>query len=85
MSIFLTSLLLLGLFVVNDSIDVPVIGVIPQPCSDCTKYNPDAKSYVPASYIQWLQMSGAAVIPLFYTYDEKELSHLLSQINGVLQ
>eukprot|EP01084_Bolivina_argentea_P291516 501017_1 len=76
-------------FITSNCNDVPVIGVIPQPCiykgvNGCRQEDKNAYSYVAGSYIQWLQMSGAEIIPLYFSYTESQLSTLLPQLNGVM-
>jgi gamma-glutamyl hydrolase len=59
----------------------PVIGIY-------TQYAPNSlnisRTYIAASYIKYLDMSGAQVVPVFYNTTEDNLLKLLSQINGVL-
>ena len=84
-----TFLVVYSILIITYSIDVPIIGVIPQPCyyygtDQCKDLNPKALSYLPASYVEWVAMSGAKTLPLFYTTNSTQLSKILSQINGVL-
>lgn len=42
-------------------------------------------SYIAASYVKYIQMSGAQVVPIFsYTKDKAYFDNLLPQLNGVL-
>lgn len=40
--------------------------------------------YIPGSYIKYLEMSGARVIPIFYDSNQTFLDQQFSQINGLL-
>lgn len=55
----------------------PVIGIYTQ---DYDNYS----TYIASSYVKYIEMSGAQVVPLYYTYSETELILTLNQINGVL-
>jgi gamma-glutamyl-gamma-aminobutyrate hydrolase PuuD len=59
----------------------PVIGVYTQdaPNSAGLKH-----TYIAASYIKYLEMSGAQVVPIFYNSTQAQLNDTLNQINGVL-
>ena len=46
--------------------------------------NKRLKSYLPDSYVKWVQMSGARVVPILFTWDNKKLLRVLNQVNGVL-
>lgn len=59
------------------TLQAPVIGVYTQPYDS-------THSYVPASYVKYLEMGGAQVIPLFYSLNQTELIQTLQRINGVL-
>ena len=41
-------------------------------------------SYIPASYIKWVEMNNARVIPIPYDTPKGTLDMILSQINGIL-
>lgn len=56
----------------------PVIGIYTQ---DRPSQN---YTYIAASYVKYLEMSGAQVVPLFYTHTQTQLKEILEQINGVL-
>lgn len=60
----------------------PIIGVITMPVVD--KYKTKVTSYLPSSYVKWIESSGARVVPLQYDLPKPILKALLSQINGVL-
>jgi len=60
----------------------PIIGVMTQPSSaDLIKYG---RSYIAASYVKYLEMAGAQVVPVFYNSTEAELKQLFGWLNGIL-
>jgi gamma-glutamyl hydrolase len=56
----------------------PVVGILSQP------YDGGDFFYIAASYVKWLESSGARSIPIPYDADEDLVSEIVSQINGVL-
>jgi len=54
-----------------------MIGVYTQP------YDSN-QSYVAASYVKYLEMSGAQLVPLFYSLSTADLINMLQQLYGVL-
>ncbi len=65
----------------------PVIGIYTQSGGDEPKDNLQAgeiQSYIAASYVKYLQMAGAQVVPIFAYKDKSYFDELLPQINGVL-
>eukprot|EP00906_Rhabdomonas_costata_P038540 RCo054404 len=56
----------------------PVIGVLDQPWSNASV------SYIAASYVKFLEMAGARVVPLHWNSPIAELQQLFPQLNGVL-
>lgn len=64
----------------------PIIGIL---CIDvATKlyelYGPTVKSYIAASYVKFLELSGAQVVPIWIGKDEKYYRDIMSKINGIL-
>ena len=55
----------------------PVIGVYTQTGSNTT-------SYIAASYVKFIEMSGAQVVPIFSFSDTQIVLSRLDKINGVL-
>ena len=55
----------------------PVIGVLSQP-------QDEQSTYIAGSYISYLEMSGARVIPVFSDSSEEEHRSLFSRLNGLL-
>ena len=60
----------------------PVIGVVSIP--NTFGKHKRTHSYIPESYVKWLQMSGAQVVPLQYDLPPTILKYILRQCNGVL-
>ena len=52
-----------------------------------TKYTPkitDANTYIAASYVKYLEMAGAQVVPVLPSYSKKKILKILKSINGIL-
>jgi len=67
----------------------PVIGILTLPLSNWLGDNIEisskkAKSFLPAAYVQWIENSGARVVPIQYTETTPILHSYLSQLNGVV-
>jgi len=63
----------------------PVVGIVSQKVT--TKYTPkvsDADTYIAASYVKYLEMAGAQVVPILPSYSKKRILNILKSINGVL-
>ncbi|XP_055844404.1 gamma-glutamyl hydrolase [Episyrphus balteatus] len=64
----------------------PIIGIL---CIDvATKlyelYGPTVKSYIAASYVKFLECSGARVVPIWIGKDEQYYRDIMKNINGIL-
>lgn len=79
--IFLLSVLL----VLSASVDLPpqnpVIGIYTQTHTNTAS---SKSSYIAASYVKFIEMSGAQVVPIYSFSDTTEVLALLKKINGVL-
>ena len=70
--------------------DSPIIGILSLPCyvepHNCAPEQVDfnATTYIPASYVKWLEGGGARVVPLLSDADHNDVQKLLSTLNGVL-
>lgn len=70
----------------------PIIGIYTQsdqsdePTSSTPKTlaAPSNYSYIAASYVKYIQMSGAQVVPIFAYSNQSYFDELLPKINGVL-
>ncbi len=84
--IFLICLVTTCLSITN----VPVIGVLTLPCNEDTQncemenITFNATTYLPASYIKWIEGGGAEIIPLLSDMDQTDMRNIISQINGIL-
>mmetsp|Transcript_11414 Transcript_11414/g.18720 ORF Transcript_11414/g.18720 Transcript_11414/m.18720 type:complete len:323 (+) Transcript_11414:62-1030(+) len=67
--------------VVNNS---PIIGVFTQPTTSVQGDCGGNCLYLAASYVKYLEASGARVVPINYYATEEELDSLLLSLNGVL-
>lgn len=59
----------------------PVIGIYTQTLSNTTT---DKSSYIAASYVKFIEMSGAQVVPIYSFANTSDILALLGKINGVL-
>ena len=63
--------------------DTPVIGILTIP-SPVTGHPPGNYSYLPASYVKYMESAGARVIPIPYDASPENITFLLNQVNGVV-
>jgi len=60
----------------------PIIGILTQPSpSELMQFG---NSYIPASYVKYVESGGARVVPVHYNSTQSELKDVFSKINGVL-
>lgn len=59
----------------------PVIGIYTQTYDEDPQ---NLKSFISASYVKFIEMSGAQVVPIYSFADTKDVLALLGKINGVL-
>lgn len=64
--------------------DYPVIGIFAQPTTSKEGNCDGDCQYIAASYVKYLESSGARVVPINFFASEDELDALLGQLNGVL-
>ncbi|XP_076443116.1 gamma-glutamyl hydrolase-like [Babylonia areolata] len=64
--------------VVNDR---PIIGIAAQ---ETAKGNPHGETYIPATYVKYLQQAGARVVPVRAGEPDDYYTDLFSKLNGVL-
>lgn len=68
----------------NSNINLkPIIGVLTVPVSK-TKRSSIYASYIPHSYMKWIEMSGARTAPIIFTWSKERIDEVLKQVNGVL-
>ncbi|XP_062842654.1 zgc:171566 [Trichomycterus rosablanca] len=61
----------------------PIIGVLAQENLD-SDVNAQGSSYIPASYVKYLESAGARVVPIRINQTEEEYTKLFSALNGLL-
>ncbi|KAL2091777.1 hypothetical protein ACEWY4_011575 [Coilia grayii] len=61
----------------------PIIGIITQEVSDHDML-PFGKTYIPASYVKYVESAGARVVPIRLNQTRGEYEKVFSQINGLL-
>ena len=61
----------------------PIIGLMSQPSSDSNADCGGNCLYIAASYVKYLEASGARVVPINYYSTEEEIDELLPKLNGV--
>ena len=70
--------------------DRPIIGVVSVPCSvetqNCAPAQVDfnATSYIPSSYVKWIESGGGRVVPILGDADDAYIENLLSTLNGIV-
>lgn len=63
----------------------PVIGIVSQKVTiKFTPYVANSDTYIAASYVKFLEMAGAQVIPILPSYSDKKILRLMKSINGML-
>ena len=73
-----------------DATNEPIIGILSLPCYlvslDCAPAQVDfnATTYIPASYVKWIESGGGRVIPMLADTDHKYIQELLPTLNGVM-
>ena len=60
----------------------PTVGILSIPMT--VTYHKNTHSYIPASYVKWIEMNNARVIPIPYDSPIGALDMILNQVNGVL-
>ena len=62
----------------------PIIGVYTEDAEDFGQQTYENQTYIAASYVKNIEMTGAQVLPLFYHYPKDKMLDTLSKINGVM-
>ena len=60
----------------------PTVGILSIPMT--VTYHKNTHSYIPASYVKWIEMNNARVIPIPYDTPIGAMDMILNQVNGVL-
>lgn len=66
--------------------DRPIIGILTQDTRSTgnLKFQKLGRTYIPASYVKWIESAGGRVVPIPYDADKSTLKHLFQSINGLL-
>jgi gamma-glutamyl hydrolase len=62
----------------------PVIGILTTTSDIKTVFNPESWSYLPGSYISFIESAGARVIPIPFDAPYENLTYFFNRINGLL-
>ncbi|GFY42240.1 gamma-glutamyl hydrolase [Trichonephila inaurata madagascariensis] len=81
-SLFFTFFLFLGVNGFNALNDRPIIGVVTEEINSTIV--PEAKSYLLASYVKFLELAGARVVPIWIHEPRSYYEDIMNNINGVL-
>ena len=60
----------------------PTVGILSIPMT--VTYHKNTHSYLPSSYVKWIELNNARVIPIPYDTPKGALDMILNQVNGVL-
>lgn len=61
----------------------PIVGIVSLPAVGAFN-DTGVESYIAASYVKWVESSGARVVPIIYNRPRESIRKLLSSLNGVL-
>jgi len=61
----------------------PIIGILTQP-RGTERNTTDEGAYIAASYVKFVEMSGARVVPVFHFASEENLTETFNSVNGLL-
>lgn len=78
--------MLVGGFLAFAAAHTPVVIVPSHPTSGSSfsGTNETGMQYMPASYVKWLEMAGARVLPMSYYASDAQVDSLFAQANGLL-
>ena len=62
----------------------PVIGILSLPIVPYENFTVNGTSYIASSYVKYLEMSGARVVPVRIDHSYSELDYLFPRLNGLL-
>lgn len=68
----------------TDDYQGPVIGILTQSTYKISYLKALGDSYLAASYVKYIEMAGAQVIPIYDGWDLAYIKHIMQSINGVL-
>ena len=64
--------------------DRPIIGIFAQPSDFVQQYPPDQFSFIPSSYIKYVESAGARAVPLPYDLPHDQMKKLFNSLNGLI-
>jgi gamma-glutamyl hydrolase len=62
----------------------PVIGILTLPNYPYENFTVNGTSYMASSYVKYLEMSGARVVPIRIDHSFSEIDYLFTRLNGIL-
>ena len=62
----------------------PVIGILSLPIKPYENFTVNGTTYIASSYVKFLEMGGARVVPIRVDHSYSELDYLFSRLNGIL-
>lgn len=69
---------------VEPKTQVPVIGIITEVLRDYKRFVDTKQLHIAASYVKWIEMAGAQVIPVLLNQDDRYYERIFQQTNGLL-
>jgi gamma-glutamyl hydrolase len=64
--------------------NAPVIGILSLPIKPYENYTVNGTTYIASSYVKYLEMAGARVVPIRVDHSYSELDFLFARLNGIL-
>lgn len=62
----------------------PIIGILSLPLHPYENFPVNGTTYIATSYVNYLEMSGARVVPIRVDHSYSELDYLFTRLNGIL-
>lgn len=71
-------------FMAKDGYRPPIIGVLTEVLRDYKRFTTERHLHIAASYVKWLEASGAQVMPVLLNQDDSYYERIFQQTNGLL-
>ena len=68
----------------NSSNDRPIIGIFAQPSDFIQQYPADQFSFIPSSYVKYVESAGARAVPFPYDLPHDQMKKLFNSLNGLI-
>lgn len=68
----------------DDEYRPPIIGVLTEVLRDYKRFTDERHLHIAASYVKWLETSGAQVMPILLNQDDAYYDRVFNQTNGLL-